>query len=119
MEFNFGGFSVRLISWLSILGLLASCASSGPTADPNTDYIAAFQSRVNTASKNDLVTDYGGLEWCKPDGQTGETCRFYYRKGKGWQGKERFKKAVEFYDQIDARFDQNGILKTFTYKNRR
>lgn len=109
-----------LITLLIVLFVTACSSTREVTSDnATTDFAKTFNSKLGTANKADLVSEFGGLEWCRQENAPGETCRFHFKKGKRWAGKDRFKKAVEQYEEITAQFDENGILRSFKSKYQR
>ena len=75
-----------------------------------------YEPKVGSATKNELVEEFGNPEWCKVEPSGSETCRFYHKKGTVWIGdkdNKRDKKPVEEFDQVIADFDGNGTLRSF------
>lgn len=108
----------RKILFLSIVSLvIASCASkkdTTTTAEAKKQIEDIFNPKIGSATKQDLISDFGNPEWCKQEDSGGETCRFYRKKGTKWIGEEgRDKKSITKYDQVIADFDSNGTLKSF------
>lgn len=102
--------------------ILVSCSSTKPTstADSNSDLEKRMTAKLGTATKEELITEFGNAEWCKEENTTGgETCRFYLKKGTRWIGKDRFKKSVEQFDEVTAHFDGSGIFRSFKSKSLR
>ena len=73
-----------------------------------------YTPQIGTATKTELVQEFGNPEWCKPNEETGEeTCRFYNKKGVQWMGDKMDRKHYEKFDQVVANFDSKGILRSF------
>lgn len=103
---------------LSLVLCLAvvSCATKKEvtTAEAKKQLEETFTPKIGTATKQDLISEFGNPEWCKLEDAGNETCRFYRKKGTKWIGDEgRDKKNISKYDEIMVDLDSNGILKAF------
>lgn len=106
----------KFFALLLIAFCFASCSSKKDvtTAEAKKQLDENYSAKIGTATKQELISDFGNPEWCKQEDSGTETCRFYRKKGTKWIGEEgRDKKNISRYDQVIADFDTNGILKSF------
>jgi hypothetical protein len=110
-----GKIMKHLALTISVLFLTLSCATKKPTtAEAQKNLDEKWTPQVGTATKNELIAEFGNPEWCKMQDEGTETCRFYKKKGTKWIGDKetkRDKKPVEQFDQLIADFDSNGVLR--------
>ena len=100
--------------------MTTGCASKETTADAKKKLDVAYEQRVGSATKEDMIEDFGNPEWCRPDENTGdETCRFYRKKGTKWMGDKKDRKHIDQYDDVVAQFDTKGVLRSFKAKAQR
>jgi hypothetical protein len=92
---------------------LVSCSHHETTADAKKKLDKKYEDLVGTATKNDLVQEFGTPEWCRMQDSGWENCRFYRKKGTQWMGPKTDRTHYDSYDQIMAEFDGNGVLKSF------
>lgn len=104
---------MKSLAFLFITVLFFGCTSKQTTMEAKADLDKKYSAKVGTATKNELVEEFGNAEWCKVESAGGETCRFYLKKGTRWIGKDRDKKSVEQFDEVVAQFDTSGVLKSF------
>ena len=107
---------MKVINFLSIVSLTflaVNCSSKKTTSDAKPDLDTNWTKKVGTATKNELIEEFGRAEWCKSEGGGGETCRFFMKKGIRWAGDKTDKKAIVQYDEIVASFDPKGVLREF------
>lgn len=91
------------------------CASkkTATSAEAKAELETKYSAKVGTATKMELIEEFGNAEWCKFEDHGGETCRFYVKKGTRWVGDKRDRKSVDQFDEVIAEFDKGGVLKTY------
>lgn len=107
---------MKLSVMLLALVLAAGCASKKSTTsgEAREQLEEKWSGRVGSATKSDLMEQFGNAEWCKPNSIGEETCRYYRKKGTVWLGdSKKDKKSYETYDEVIAEFDANGKLKSY------
>lgn len=111
-----------MIQWLVVMicMVVAGCASKEETsADATKKLDANFSPKVGEATKNDLVEHFGNPEWCRPEDNGEETCRFHRKMATKWIGEKREKKSYDTFDELMALFDVSGKLKDLKVKAQR
>ena len=107
---------LRTVLIASLALILSHCAhQKETTAQAEKSLQERYDTKIGSASKSELVEEFGNPEWCKLESSGTETCRFYHKKGTIWIGdkESRDKKPVEEFDQVIADFDGNGVLRGF------
>jgi len=105
----------KLVFGFLAVGLVAGCSHSKMTSGEAQEQLQEkWSAKVGSATKSDLMEQFGNAEWCRADAIGEETCRFYKKKGTVWLGDDkRDKKSYESYDEVVAVFDAKGILKSY------
>ena len=103
-----------LLLGLSLL-LVMSCSHQQTAAQARQNIESQYHSKIGTATKQDIMEEFGNPEWCKLDDSGAETCRFILKKGVKWiNGTDKTDKTeLMQFDQITAQFDSDGILRGF------
>lgn len=104
----------KIIAVLVFLSFAACAGKKVVTASSaKKDLEDRYNPKIGSATKADFVEYFGTAEWCRPQDNGEEACRFYKKIETKWTGDPTDRKHYDTYDQVMANFDSNGTLKSF------
>lgn len=103
----------RPIIILVLVGM-SGCAHKETSSEARSQLDSRWESQLGSATKSELIEDFGTPEWCRKDDSGEESCRFFRPKGTKWIGAHKMDRSYySAFDEILADFDSVGKLKAF------
>lgn len=97
-----------------VMVVIAGCAHKETSSQIRARLDSRWESQLGSATKSELIEDFGIPDWCRKEESGEESCRFFKRKGTQWVGEKKTEKRYySTYDEILADFDNQGKLKNF------
>lgn len=112
---------MKLLTIAIALLVVAACSSQKnvTSADAEKSLKQRYEAKIGSATKTELVQEFGNPEWCRDNDMGGETCRFYKKLDTKWMGPTTDRKNYSTYDEVVADFDTNGVLQKYDAKAQR
>ena len=103
-----------LFAIILALGAISCASKSGvDTTDARKELEERYTKRIGSATKSDLVQEFGSPNWCRPQTTGEESCRFYKKLGTKWMGDPNNRTHYDQFDELVVDFGTDGTMKGF------